>query len=240
MMARLRHLQRRTLLRRPPLVEPAPEPARLLLAKSTPPPNSGLPFGSLSSRFESNGKPGAIGWDANGGFSYGEYQIASKTGAMTSFLTFLQTNFTNFYTALIHMGGNAAALTGTDGFKQAWRVLAAKPAFVQAQNAFIKFTHYDPLLAHLKAAPGLNADNYSIALKNVIWSVAVQYGSASKLIQNALQDKTIAAMTETQIIEAVYNERNNVGKYFPRSTPQVQKALLARFAHERALALAEI
>ena len=37
-------------------------------------------LGRLSARFESNGRPDAIGFDAKGGFSYGAYQIASRTG----------------------------------------------------------------------------------------------------------------------------------------------------------------
>jgi hypothetical protein len=38
-------------------------------------------LGNLSKRYESDSKPGAIGFDAVGGWSYGLYQIATRFGA---------------------------------------------------------------------------------------------------------------------------------------------------------------
>jgi hypothetical protein len=50
-------------------------------------------LGFLSERFEASSAGSlAIGYDSTGGTSYGKYQIASKTGTMKSFLSFLKAN----------------------------------------------------------------------------------------------------------------------------------------------------
>jgi hypothetical protein len=57
-------------------------------------------LGALSSRFESRGDAGAVGYDPKGGYSYGQYQIASLTGTLGSFLRYLQTATPAAYGAL--------------------------------------------------------------------------------------------------------------------------------------------
>lgn len=196
-------------------------------------------LGALSKRFESNGKPGAIGFDTTGGFSYGAYQIASKTGTLARFIDFLGTAFAGLQAALQAAGGAAAGLAGTAGFKAAWRHLAATdPSFATAQHAFIQTTHYDPFAARLLATLGLDLAARSRALRNVAWSIAVQHGPANKVFANALAGKDVAAMADDAIIAAVYAERGNLMRYFPRSTPRVKEALAGRFDEEERLALA--
>jgi len=52
-----------------------------------------------------------------------------------------------------------------------------------------------------------------------------------------LAGKDAAAMSDRDIIEAVYAERSNVQKYFAKSKAQVKDALVARFDQELDLAL---
>ncbi|MGJ7570906.1 hypothetical protein ACSFBX_10265 [Variovorax sp. RB2P76] len=210
--------------RQPPSVPTSPGAARL---------------GSLSSHFESNGKPGAIGFDTNGGFSYGEYQIAARTGTLQTFLTFLGTAFPQYLAPLQNAGGLIAGSKGDAAFKNAWRQLAAtQSGFSDAQYTFIKSTHYDVFAKKLLTALGLNLSNRTVALRDVAWSVAVQHGASNQVFANALADKDVAAMSDSEIITAVYAERSKLDKYFSSSTQRVKLSLAARFNDERARALA--
>jgi Glycosyl hydrolase family 46 len=206
------------------------------LTRSTPS-LADAPLGALSERFESNGKPGAIGHDSTGGFSYGQYQIASATGTLAAFLAFLGRSTPALLAPLAAAGGASAALLGAAAFQQAWRSLAADTGFARAQHDFIQATHYDPLVARLNHDPGLDAGRFSRALNDVIWSVAVQHGPGNTVIQNALIGTVPNTLPEAVIINRIYAERSKVDRYFARSSAQVRAAVRARFAQERALAL---
>jgi len=208
--------------------------ARLAAAASVSPPSRSPPFelGSLSARYESNGKPGAIGFDSVGGFSYGSYQIAARTGTMKAFLNFLRESFPSAAAKLAQAGGNAAAVAGTDAFKAAWKLLAKNPAFNAAQHDFIKSTHYDIFAKKLISDLDLDLAVHSIQLKNVAWSVAVQHGPANSIFKNALDEKPVPALKDREIIIAVYDERSDVDRYFPSSSAQIKKAIRARYATE--------
>ena len=194
-------------------------------------------LGDLSKRFESNGNPGAIGHDSTGGPSYGEYQIATRTGTMAAFFTFLQTDSPPFFAALVQAGGAAAAASETPAFRDAWRAAATDPEFAASQHRFIQFTHYTPFARRLDADLGLGSAGRSGALQNVIWSVAVQHGPNNRVFHNALAGQAVPALADRQIINAVYDERSRLDKYFSSSKPQVLAGLAARFVAERRLAL---
>ena len=57
---------------------------------------------------------------------------------------------------------------------------------------------------------------------------------------NALGKKDSVGISDRTIIEAVYQERSKVGKYFSKSTPKIQTALLSRFREELQLALSRL
>jgi hypothetical protein len=212
---------------------------------------NGHDLGELSARFES-ARPAAsaIGYDSTGGWSYGTYQIASNTGTMALFLDYLRVAQPEAYALLEKAGGSKAAMQGTREFKNAWQSLAADrtlgAAFVQAQYGFIKSGHYDVLAEKVLKDTGLDVTQRSVALQNVLWSVATQHGAASTVISNALSGKDVSNMTDKQIIEAIYAERSavvvnrrgvKVAKYFPSSSQGVQTAVLDRFTRELSLAL---
>ena len=195
-------------------------------------------LGHLSARFESNGHPDAIGFDAKGGFSYGAYQIATRTDTMTTFLAYLKTHLPAMHIALLAAGGAVAADAGSDAFKKAWGDLARDASFGQAQHDFIRDTHYQPFVRKLKADLGLDVDARSPALRNVLWSVAVQHGVDNTIVQTVLAGRVASSLDDKALILAIYSERSKVKVYFPSSTPQVQAAVAQRFVDERLQALA--
>ena len=73
-------------------------------------------LGTLSRRFESNGNPGAIGRDTNGGWSYGLYQLSARQGTLGRFLRFIgqQPEFSAAAAALEAAGGESAARLGME------------------------------------------------------------------------------------------------------------------------------
>ena len=194
-------------------------------------------LGRLSARFESNGRPEAIGFDSTGGFSYGAYQIATRTGTMAAFLAHLETKFPTLLAALLAAGGEAAAKAGSEAFKQAWVGLARDARFGQAQHDFIRETHYQPFVRKLKTELGLDAETRSAALRDVLWSVAVQHGAANTIVQTALAGRPAGSLDDQALIQAIYAERGKVDVYFASSTPQVRAAVAQRFIDERAQAL---
>ena len=191
-------------------------------------------LGKISEKYESNGKPGAIGNDSTGGYSYGSYQIASKVGSMKNFIDFLQTEsngYTEFYTQLQNVGGDAAARKGTNAFKNKWRELAKDSRFSQAQHDFIQRTHYDPAVNKIKKNHGIDicGKPHSNGLQDAIWSSAVQHGpnGAVSIFKRALErlhnikiaeaveaqeklptfEETISTATDAEIITEIYNEK---------------------------------
>lgn len=127
---------------------------------------------------------------------------------------------------------------GTSAFDKAWKSEASKnpDKFKSAQHNYIANNHYKPAVNSFKSATGLNADNYSVALQNVIWSVGVQHGAggAKTLFKNA---GIKSNMSEAQIINAIYNERSKVDKYFSGSPSDIKASVKNRFVSERKQAL---
>jgi hypothetical protein len=202
------------------------------------PPSKNL--GEPSAQFESpRSASAAIGYDSTGGWSYGVFQIASNTGTMALFLNYLKTTNPKASALLEAAGGSAGAMRGTQDFKKAWQSLAVdvglKSGFEQAQYGFIKSQHFDKLSAKVQKDTGLNVEARSVALQNVLWSVATQHGPKSTVISNALKGLDAARMTDSQIIDAIFAERgavdtNSLGvkfaRYFPSSTPSIQRSVL--------------
>ena len=209
---------------------------------SPPSPSGAAPgsaeLGVLSARFESgNRSSAAIGRDSTGGFSYGKYQIATKTGTMKAFLDFCERAAPDVATALNGAGGAAAAERGDAAFKTAWRDLASGPELPKAEHGFIEATHYAPFVNRLNDI-GLHVARRSWALKNVCWSVGVQHGPRNSVVKNALDPlPDPQSLNDRDIIKAIYKERSNVNKYFSRSSKRVKDAVKARFKKELADAL---
>ena len=199
-------------------------------------------LGELSAKYETGGRgPGTVSTGAGdpGGVSYGSYQMASKMGVPTRFVS--QSGFP----WLSDFKGLAA---GTAQFTACWKRIAAAEtdAFQRAQHAFIKKSHYDLLAAKVLNDDGLDVNTRSRALQDVIWSTAVQHGGATPIIHRALANVSSAKTDpsyDEKVICAIYGERGRKKAdgnlaYFSKSSPSVQKGVANRFKSELQDALA--
>lgn len=198
------------------------------------------PAGGLSARYESGSQgAAAIGYDRNGGTSYGSYQISSRQGTFGSFLNFLDGREPALAERLRKAG--PADTGGTRGaVPTEWKAIAAEqPERFQAlQEEFIRHSHYDPALEGVRDILGVK--ELSPVMGEVLWSTAVQHGPAGarRLFGRAAAE--IAASggdpgDEATLIDTVYTLRKG---QFASSTPGVQAAVRRRFDDERRQALA--
>lgn len=199
-----------------------------------------IPLGRLSARHESGSEgTAAVGYDRNGGTSYGTYQISSRQGTFASFLSFLDGQEPALAERLRRAG--PANTGGTRGaVPKEWKAIAAEQPerFEALQEAFIRDSHYKPALRGVRETLGVQ--EISPALQEVLWSTAVQHGptGAKRLFGRAAAE--IAASggdprDEAALIDTVYTLRKG---QFASSTPGVRAAVRSRFDDERRQALA--
>ena len=201
-------------------------------------------LGTLSGLYESNN--GQKLWnngnlDKTGGWSYGTYQIETKKGTMNDYLNYLgkKSYYQNFYNALQQAGGYDAALSGSDGFKAKWKELSDDPEFLESQYDFIIGSKLTPAIRLVNDIKGLNLDERSPIIKDVLFSTATQHGQggASDIFHSALGFDT-SDLNDEDIVNKIYQERSNVGKYFRKSSIEIQNNLKnIRFPNENAKAL---
>jgi murein DD-endopeptidase MepM/ murein hydrolase activator NlpD len=193
-------------------------------------------LGSLSAKYETGGRgPGTVSTGAGdpGGVSYGSYQMASKMGVPTRFVT--QSGFP-------WLQDFASLTAGTAEFTAVWKRIAAAEtdAFQKAQHQYIKKTHYDVLVAKVLSEDFVDINSRGGAVQNVIWSTAVQHGPGTPIIHRAcgsLTCKTGDANYDEQLIRAIYAERGKKKAdgnlaYFSKSSPSVQQGVANRFRSE--------
>lgn len=203
-------------------------------------------LGSASAKYESNGNPGAIGHDRTGGWSYGEYQIATNTGTMDNYMKSLQQTDPDAYAKLQAAGGVDGAKAGTPEFQAAWKDCAANdPNFEKSQHDFIQSTHYDVAAANIQNNTGLDINSRSKAVQDAVWSTSVQNGPNSSVFKNAFAGRDPNQMTDAQIVNALYDERSATNpdgslKYFTSSSRSVQNSVRNRYTNERQDVLSEI
>lgn len=199
-------------------------------------------LGALSAKYETGGRgPGVVSTGAGdpGGVSYGSYQMASKMGVVQRFVA--QPGF--------QWAKDFQNLTaGTAQFTAVWKRIAAEQTddFQKAQHAFIKMTHYDPLASKVLADDNLDVNTRSGALRDVIWSTAVQHGPGTSIVHRAcatLNCPTSDPTYDKQLICAIYAERGRKKPdgnlaYFSKSSPSVQAGVAKRFQNEQQDALA--
>lgn len=169
-------------------------------------------LGKLSEQFESGGRgPGTVssGYGDPGGVSYGLYQLASKTGTLSDFLS----HEGDPWRAELNRGGKP----GSAGFSRAWKAIAKREPepFAAAQHAFIERTHYRPAVDGVKSRIGLDLDARSQAVRDATWSVAVQHGGAVRILVDAITaaGPTAAAWGrkgyDEALIRALYDRRSD-------------------------------
>ncbi len=201
----------------------------------------GQEIGALSSHFESGEQgPGVVGYDHNGGTSYGTYQISSRAGTMKHFVDYLSEQAPDLAGKLKAAG---AANTGSTSGKmpEAWKkIAAADPVrFSKLQFDFIEKSHYVPALQEISQRTGLDVSKAPRALQEVLWSTAVQHGpnGAAKIFTKAIGHAQAGhgGVKLDQLIGSVYALRAG---QFGSSGGEVQAAVRNRFREEGKLALA--
>ncbi|MEG6593981.1 hypothetical protein V6C16_13585, partial [Desulfovibrio sp. 1188_IL3213] len=199
-----------------------------------------MELGKLSAQFES-GRDGiaAIGYDRNGGTSYGKYQVSSRAGSLNDFLEFLDGEAPDISKKLRAAGpGNTGSRKGA--MPDMWRAIAeAQPERFEAlQEAYVRESHYKPAVEGISQRTALEADSLSPAMREVIWSTSVQHGptGAARIFARAeaMSGDPDDPAYERKLITNVYKVRSG---QFGSSTSEVQAAVQNRFRQERTLAL---
>lgn len=148
-------------------------------------------LGFISSRYESTifsgnipisvRNPGTISNNAgdSGGKSYGMYQLSSKIGSVDLFLTWLKADPVGkpFYDTLSAAKIADGNIYGTS-FDKEWGAIASKnfSDFFELQRRFVKINYFDKAAILLKTRFNFDISTKSFALKEALWSTAVQYG----------------------------------------------------------------
>lgn len=199
-------------------------------------------IGSLSATFESgNQGVNAIGYDRNGGTSYGTFQIASKPGTMKGFIEYLHEREPR-WAAKLKAAGPADTGSTKGRMPDAWRGIAAEDSekFGRLQREFIESTHYMPARDKILARTGVDMDTMPAAAREALWSTAVQHGpaGAAKIFGRTI--KSIGTERPEhefaqKLIDKVYENRKS---QFGSSTASVQASVKNRMNVEKDMVLA--
>lgn len=175
-----------------------------------------MKLGSLSAKYESNGRPETIsGGGDYGGVSYGAYQFSSRFDVPKTFFNWCISSGKGVKTgerlkAAYELDGN----TYGEKFNAEWKKIAEESSedFLALQHAFTKARFYDVVVARLEQQfEGFDIDNYTIALKNVIWSRAVQNGANNDVIKIAFENLGgFKNQPEDVLIRAIYKQASKL------------------------------
>lgn len=175
-----------------------------------------MQLGSLSAKYESNGRPETIsGGGDYGGVSYGAYQFSSRFDVPKTFFNWCISSGKGVTTgerlkAAYELDEN----TYGENFNAEWKKLAQESpeGFLALQHGFTKARFYDVVVARLEQQfEGFDIDNYTIALKNVIWSRAVQNGANNDVIKIAFENLGgFENQPEDVLIRAIYKQASKL------------------------------
>lgn len=187
--------------------------------------------GDFSARYES-GTAGsaAIGYDKTGGTSYGKWQLSSKQGSLEGFLRYLDAQGGDAAATAARLRAAGPADTGgrQGAMPEAWKKEAqANPAeFERWQREYVRGTFYEPAAQSLPGGAAALA-SASPAVREMIWSTAVQHGAAgaTDIFKKVWRD----GMTDADFIRATYADR---ATRFGGSDPEVRASVQRRLAEE--------
>ena len=191
-------------------------------------------LGSLSAQHESgNRESEAIGYDRNGGTSYGKYQLSSKTGTFNSFIKWManKDEKAKIIAQRLTSAGNPNTGSRKGTVPDEWIALDQEYDLSEYEHEFIKETHYDKAFAKLpkKLQKKIKA---SEALQQVLWSTAVQHGAkhgATLMMRAGSQSKS-----DSTIVRKLYEERS---LQFSSVSAKTRNSVRNRFYEEKAQAL---
>lgn len=162
------------------------------------------PYGLISAQYESNSNPASI----VPGIAYGVYQMTPDNAhAFCLWLKGRDKTAQAYGNQLLAAYKKDKKRCGSR-FDKAWRTIANKDpkTFHRQQYLYVKSITYTPAVNYLKAnVPGFSISRYSIALRNVIFSTAVQHGAwgAYRIVAKAYQ----STQSEKKLISQIYRIR---------------------------------
>jgi hypothetical protein len=185
---------------------------------------SGL--GSIATKYETGGRGAGVistGHGDFGGKSYGKYQLASKQGQVDAFLK--SSGYASQFSGM---------RVGSAEFDNKWKQLAnLDPNFGNAQQEYIKNTHYDPQMRKLQKA-GIDLTGKGAAVQEAVFSTSVQHGPNASIIQKALAGKNISGMSDADIVSTIQDYKAaNVNTNFRSSSAGVRKSVARRIQNEK-------
>ncbi len=200
-------------------------------------------LGDLSMIYETGVRPGreavaagkvSTGQRDPGGVSYGAYQLASSKRGGRQVQAFLRAEGAP---KAPRFAGLDPGQTGGP-FGGAWTAAAQQdPDFFNPQHTYIDRTHYQPVVRAVQKSTGLDINGRSDAVRDVVWSMAVQHGGAPKLVSNAV--KAVAGRVpvsdsgfDRALINRLYDDRSAYVEHLK------QPNLVPRYRRERRDALA--
>ena len=198
---------------------------------------TGAGLGDLSQYYETGNSadPGYISTvkGDSGGTSYGIYMFASNAGTPLSFVQWLQEfeegslyrdmGDTLYRAYAYNQAGQYSPGYGSN-FNATWRSVADahRTEITEAQRDYWETHAYTDLLNNLKAGePAFDLKDYSVALRNVLWSRSVQHGAGVLSGANSSDGRSGATgvvlrafkklggfknQSEAQLIQAIYDE----------------------------------
>jgi hypothetical protein len=186
-------------------------------------------LGKTSKHYES-GNTGAAtisdGAGDKGGASYGSYQLSTKMGTLTEYLT-ATGNYNHAFDGLTQK---------TPEFDKKWVELANNDAgFHKSQHNFIASKHYEPQKKIL-ADNEFDFSGRGKAVQDMIWSTAVQHRNHTlDRVKRAAKESCLnfSTVTDKQIFEAVQDSKyKHYKEDFKNSSPN-WKGLSNRILDEK-------
>ncbi len=125
-------------------------------------------------------------------------------------------------------------------FKNTWADLSKNNDFLLSQQDFIIDKKLNPTLKYISDIKGINLDNRSPVIRDVLYSTATQHGEggASHVMHRRFGRNTdVSALSDAELIHQIYNERSDVDHYFKNSSKNIKDNLKKRFQKEKNKAL---
>lgn len=200
-------------------------------------------LGTYVKKFESGNKgPSAIGYDRNGGTSYGTYQFASRVGALDEFLAYAKTNGGEFgrrlYEEMTKIGNFNTGSKSGDAVN-VWKKFAEVDngkALYTLERAYIQKKYYQRALDAIQIPEAKELVMRDRGLQEALWSTAVQHGQYGDKGAPGIFSKTFKKdITPAEWLKAIYSDRSN---RFGSSTAAIQKSAMNRFKSELPIVLA--
>lgn len=117
-------------------------------------------------------------------------------------------------------------------FDAIWRSLGTDANFKKDQHDYLQSIYYDVLISNLKRN-GLDLSSFGVAVQDLAWSTAVQYGANNvSIFLKPLANKSV--LTDKDIVTLVQDYKyNTVDQYFKSSSQSIRDGVRARCLDEK-------